>query len=86
MAAQHLEPEELQESLPMTLPMTHLLEEPGRTMFGIAKYPIDKWIESGEPMISTHGWIKLCMKICAKDMTNLDKVMTLCHTPEARLW
>eukprot|EP00975_Prorocentrum_lima_P018562 3907113-Prorocentrum_lima.AAC.1 len=31
--AQHLEPEELQETLPMTLPMTHLLEESGNTMF-----------------------------------------------------
>eukprot|EP00975_Prorocentrum_lima_P071141 12936028-Prorocentrum_lima.AAC.1 len=34
MAAQHLEPEELQDSLPMTLPMTRLLEEEsGNTMF-----------------------------------------------------
>eukprot|EP00975_Prorocentrum_lima_P023014 4843709-Prorocentrum_lima.AAC.1 len=31
LAAQHLEPEELQESLPMTLPMAHLLEESGST-------------------------------------------------------
>eukprot|EP00975_Prorocentrum_lima_P016756 3551085-Prorocentrum_lima.AAC.1 len=41
LAAQHLEPEELPDSLPMTLPVTHLLEESGGTMFGIAKYPID---------------------------------------------
>eukprot|EP00975_Prorocentrum_lima_P022136 4658741-Prorocentrum_lima.AAC.1 len=31
LAAQSLEPEELQESLPMTLPMTHVLEESGNT-------------------------------------------------------
>eukprot|EP00975_Prorocentrum_lima_P058409 12255224-Prorocentrum_lima.AAC.1 len=29
-AAQHLKPEELQDSLPMTLPVTHLYEEAGR--------------------------------------------------------
>eukprot|EP00975_Prorocentrum_lima_P032686 6864697-Prorocentrum_lima.AAC.1 len=37
-------------------------------------------------MISTHGWIKLCMEVCAMDMTSLDKVMTLCHKLEARLY
>eukprot|EP00975_Prorocentrum_lima_P067441 12914966-Prorocentrum_lima.AAC.1 len=35
-------------------------------MFGISKYPIDKWVEAGEPMINTKGWIKLCSKIAAK--------------------
>eukprot|EP00975_Prorocentrum_lima_P054689 11465825-Prorocentrum_lima.AAC.1 len=59
LAAQHLEPEEHQESLPMTLPMAHLYEEAGSTMFAIAKYPIDQWIAAGEPMITTKGWIKL---------------------------
>eukprot|EP00975_Prorocentrum_lima_P027188 5714977-Prorocentrum_lima.AAC.1 len=67
----------------MALPMTHLLAEAGNTMVGNAKYPIDHWIESGKPMITTHGWIKLSMKIWAKDLKNLDKVMT--HMMEAEL-
>eukprot|EP00975_Prorocentrum_lima_P053501 11224133-Prorocentrum_lima.AAC.1 len=33
LAAQHLEPEELQDTLPMIRPRTHLLEESGNTMF-----------------------------------------------------
>eukprot|EP00975_Prorocentrum_lima_P047401 9910651-Prorocentrum_lima.AAC.1 len=50
LAAQPLEPKELQESLLMTLHMTHLPELSGSTMFGVAKYPIDKWTEAGEPI------------------------------------
>eukprot|EP00975_Prorocentrum_lima_P047113 9850767-Prorocentrum_lima.AAC.1 len=42
LASQHLEPEELLDSLPITLPMTHMYEEEGSTMFGIANYPIDQ--------------------------------------------
>eukprot|EP00975_Prorocentrum_lima_P050859 10655116-Prorocentrum_lima.AAC.1 len=39
--------------------MGHMYEEEGSTMFGIAKYPIGQWVEAGEPMITTKGWIKL---------------------------
>eukprot|EP00975_Prorocentrum_lima_P046589 9738617-Prorocentrum_lima.AAC.1 len=37
-------------------------------MLGIAKYPIDKWIEAGQSMISTKGWIKLCANVAAKGL------------------
>eukprot|EP00975_Prorocentrum_lima_P064723 12899237-Prorocentrum_lima.AAC.1 len=41
LAAKHLEPEELLDTLPTPLPMTNMYEDEGITMFGIAKYPID---------------------------------------------
>jgi len=77
MAAQHLDPEELMEELPMTLPVTHLLNINGVEINGVAKYPLDEWEKQGQPMITTSGWIKLCMKICAKDMKNLENVYTM---------
>eukprot|EP00975_Prorocentrum_lima_P007084 1520760-Prorocentrum_lima.AAC.1 len=65
--------------------MTHLLEESGNTMCVIAKYQIDQWIESGEPMISIRGWMQLCIDMCATDLAKLDKVVTLCQDMEAQL-
>eukprot|EP00975_Prorocentrum_lima_P029763 6246711-Prorocentrum_lima.AAC.1 len=63
-----------------------MYEDEGSAMFGIAKYSIDKWIEAGQPMISTKGLIKLCSNIAGKDLGNLGKVMTMCQKLEARLW
>eukprot|EP00975_Prorocentrum_lima_P035862 7539794-Prorocentrum_lima.AAC.1 len=56
LAAKHLQPEDLPETLPMPLPMTHIYQEEGSTMFGIAKYPTDQWMAAGQPMITTKGW------------------------------
>eukprot|EP00975_Prorocentrum_lima_P037791 7950947-Prorocentrum_lima.AAC.1 len=56
LAAKHLEPEDLLGTLPMSLPMTHIYEEEGSTMLGIAKYPNDQWMAAGQPMITTKGW------------------------------
>eukprot|EP00975_Prorocentrum_lima_P035558 7475658-Prorocentrum_lima.AAC.1 len=36
LASQHLEPEELLDSLPTSLPMAHMYEEERKAMFGIA--------------------------------------------------
>eukprot|EP00975_Prorocentrum_lima_P028440 5976635-Prorocentrum_lima.AAC.1 len=48
-AAKQLEPDQLKDLLPMSLPMTHLLEEEdGNKHFGIARYPIDDWKARGE--------------------------------------
>eukprot|EP00975_Prorocentrum_lima_P026152 5496808-Prorocentrum_lima.AAC.1 len=67
----------------MSLPMTHLYEEAGSTMYGIAKYPIDRWMAAGQPMITTKGWVKLCMKIASRDLESLSKVMTVCQDIDA---
>ena len=59
----------------MCFPMTHLLE--GEDFMAIARYPIDDWIASGEPRITTAGLIKLCIKIAEKDTINLAGVLQL---------
>eukprot|EP00975_Prorocentrum_lima_P047098 9847985-Prorocentrum_lima.AAC.1 len=40
LSAQKLEPEDLLDTLPMSLPMTHLNEEGGNKMHGLARHPI----------------------------------------------
>ena len=44
-----LSPEEIYECLPVLLPQTHHLSVDGFEMQGIAKYPIDVWIEEKRP-------------------------------------
>eukprot|EP00975_Prorocentrum_lima_P066741 12910941-Prorocentrum_lima.AAC.1 len=65
--------------------MAHLYEEAGSTMYGIAKYPIDQWMAAGQQVITTKGWVKLCMKIASRDLDNLSKVMTVRQELDAKL-
>eukprot|EP00975_Prorocentrum_lima_P056423 11829571-Prorocentrum_lima.AAC.1 len=71
LSAQKLEPEDLFGTLPVTVPMAHLYEEGGNKMYGIARYPIDKWMAAVQPVITTKNWVKLCMKIVSRDLDNL---------------
>ena len=41
-ASQFVTPEDLKDVIPMTFPMTNLLE--GDDFVGIARYPIDQWM------------------------------------------
>eukprot|EP00975_Prorocentrum_lima_P066252 12908080-Prorocentrum_lima.AAC.1 len=40
----------------MSLPMTRVYEEGGNKLHGIARYPIDKWMVAGEPVITGKQW------------------------------
>ena len=60
-ASTHLCADDLQYIIPVTFPMTHVLSGPD--FVGIARYPIDDWVASGEPKITSAGWVKLCIKI-----------------------
>ena len=70
-----LKADDLQDIIPITFPMTHIMA--GADFVGIAKYPIDDWIASGEPRITSAGWAKLCLKIATKDTVNLNGILTL---------
>ena len=72
-ASQFVTPDDLKYVIPMTFPMTNVLE--GDDFVGIARYPIDQWMANGEPKITVTGWIKLCIKIATKDTMNLDSVL-----------
>ena len=74
-ASTFLKPDDLQYIIPITFPMSHIVA--GAVFVGIAKYPVDEWIASGEPKITSAGWAKLCMKIATKDTVNLNGILTL---------
>ena len=67
----------------MSFPMTHVVDP---DLFpGIAKYPVDRWLEEGAPHLTALGWIKLCKKIAAKDMHNLESIFLAAETAQSRL-
>ena len=68
-----MKPKDLQDAIPITFPMTNVLE--GEDFVGIARYPIDQWIASGEPRITSTGWVKLCIKIATNDTVNLNNIL-----------
>ena len=68
-ATGRLIPEDVQKLIPMTFPVTHLLDP--TTFPGCERFPIDDWIRQGKPYFSLASWIALCEKICDNDMDNL---------------
>ena len=81
-ASKFLDPAELKDVLPVSLPMTHVLED---DLVGIAKYPIDMWELQGQPRITAKGWVKLAMMIASKRMDKLASVFQCGEKLEARL-
>ena len=73
MAAKDLTPEDLQEAIPMSFPMTHLLKE----FPGIARYPVDAWETAGAPFMSVRSWCKLCMRVAGHNMASLEKIFEI---------
>eukprot|EP00975_Prorocentrum_lima_P058529 12276478-Prorocentrum_lima.AAC.1 len=65
--------------------MIHVYEEGGNKLHGIARYPIDKWMAAGGPVITVKHWVKLCMKIAAGDLNNLGTLMSVCTDMDAKL-
>ena len=68
----NLTPRELYDSLPMCFPMTHTIEVNGRPFRGVARYPLTAWEAQGAPVMTRKHWAKFCMKVAAKDLTNLE--------------
>ena len=66
-----LSPYEIYDCLPMLLPQTHHLSVDGFEMQGIAKYPIDVWIEEKRPVMTRMMWILFMKKIASKDMEHI---------------
>ena len=63
-------PNDLFDILPVTYHMAHQLPE----FPGVARYPIDEWESAGSPTLTTKGWIKMCMRIAQKNMSELHTV------------
>ena len=73
MAARNLTPAELLASMPMSFPMTHLVDG----FPGVARYPVDKWEAASAPIMSLKSWAKLCMRVAMNDLTNLQHVLDI---------
>ena len=50
----------------MTMPMTHLAAVDGKKMDGVAKYPLDAWIEAGAPEFATEKWAMICILLAER--------------------
>ena len=70
MEAAKLTPEQLLEVLPAGFPMTSLFEE----FPGITRFPISKWEEAGEPVMTVKNWCNLCMMVASGNLTTLGSI------------
>ena len=48
------------------MPMTHLATVSGKKMEGVAKYPLDAWVESGAPCFTNAKWAMMCILIAER--------------------
>merc|ERR1712190_494645 len=62
-AFNQLSPEVMLKAIPVTMPMTNLATAGGKTMKGIAKYPIDAWELNGNPCFTSHKWALMCLSL-----------------------
>ena len=63
---QTLKPETILKAIPVTMPMTHLVSVSGKKMEGVAKYPLDAWIDSGAPEFTNEKWAMICILIAER--------------------
>ena len=77
-AAATLTPDEIKGMIPITFPMTHIID---RNLFpGIGRFNVEKADAENQPYFSKVSWIALCRKIAACDMHNLASIFDLCST------
>ncbi len=76
-----LTPGELWDMLPVVFPILNCV--PG--LVGISRFPVDEWIKSGQPILSTKGWCLFAMKIAKQDMQNLGSIFAIAEKLAARL-
>ena len=95
---QSLKPETILRAIPMTMPMTHLATISGKQMEGVAKYPLDSWINTGAPCFTTEKWAMICILIADRgigatqaftfsneDKEVFDKLFTVATSMEEKL-
>ena len=65
-----MSPETMLKAIPMTMPMTNLETVWGKKMEGVARYPLDAWIDAGNPCFTEEKWAMMCLHL-AEVGTNL---------------
>ena len=76
-------PEELKEVVPVSLPMTHVMDPD--LYPGVSRFPVAEWEARGEPVITTAGWCKLAMKVANKNLKDLSSVFEVAQKELSRL-
>ena len=71
MAAGNITPDQLLEVIPMTFPLTHLVDG----FPGVARHPMDAWERTGPPLMTAKSWANICMRVAMSDLTNLQDIM-----------
>lgn len=61
----------------MVFPRCNLLEMGGAILPGVARFPVQDWVNSNKPVLDDAGWYALAARIAEKDMQNLDNVFIL---------
>ena len=61
-----ISPEVLLQAIPMTMPMTYLATVDGKEMKGIAKYPLDQWLDEEAPCFTREKWAMICLLIAER--------------------
>ena len=71
-AMKKMDPEAILGMLPMKLPKTHQITmENGMYMPGIARYPVDQWIDENRPVMTKLMWCMMVRTIADSDRENL---------------
>ena len=76
-AARRLSPEEILDLVPITFPITNVVDR--GLCPGVGKIDVDGELRRGAPYFSMTSWITLCMKIALGDMHNLGSIFDTCE-------
>ena len=74
--------QEIKDLMPVTYPVTYAENE--QMYPGVARFPVDRWIEDKEPTMSEAGWIALCRAIAMKDPEGLSTIFDAADKVEQR--
>ena len=75
-AAGRLQPEHFFQMIPITFPMTNVLD---KDLYpGVGYFDVDAAMAMQRPYFSGLSWVTLCRKIAAEDMGNLESIFDLC--------
>ena len=73
-----LDPMEIHRRIPLTFPMTHLVDEGGVKIECAARYPISTWQKLPSNFEFTlHTWAVLCMNIAQKEPVELQSLLAI---------
>ena len=75
-AAGRLQPDQIFQMIPITFPMTNVLD---KDLYpGVGYFDVEDAAAMQSPYFSALSWVTLCKKIAAHDMVNLASIFDMC--------